>query len=254
MISSPVACPLARITPACARPYPNTGFTSSGTSGGAGSKVANRLRPPFLASYSAWSAAAISSSGQCAHLRRPLRDADRDRNRNIGAGALLGIGAADFQHAAGDHGALAQGRGRQHDAELVAAGARQHVAGPQPRLRHQGEMLQAGVAGGVAVGVVDAFETVEIDHQQRERLAGALRARAFLGQPLHQMAAVADAGEVVEQRQIGDLVAQAIHRHQQEAEIPRHRQEHQHQHHHRLQRRELRVGEPPPMPVTAPTA
>ena len=60
--------------------------------------------------------------------------------------------------------ALAQGAGRQHDAELVAAGARQHVAGPQPGLRHQGEMLQAGVAGGVAVGIVDHLEAVEIDH------------------------------------------------------------------------------------------
>jgi ABC-type methionine transport system ATPase subunit len=37
--------------------------------------------------------------------------------------------------------------------------------------------------------------------------------------PLHQMAAVADAGEVVEQREIRDLVAQPVHRHQQEAEI-----------------------------------
>ena len=95
-------------------------------------------------------------------------------------------------------------------------------------------MLQAGVARGVAMVVVDALEAVEIDHQQRERLAAALRARAFLGQALHQMAAVADAGEVVEQRQIGDFVAQTVHRHQQEAEIQRHRQEHQHQDHHRL--------------------
>src|ERR1700712_1988780 len=34
--------------------------------------------------------------GLCAHLRRPLRDADRDRDRNIGADALLGARAADF--------------------------------------------------------------------------------------------------------------------------------------------------------------
>ena len=98
-------------------------------------------------------------------------------------------------------------------------------------------MLQAGVAGGMAMGVVDGLEAVEVDHQQRERLAAALRARAFLGQALHQMAAVADAGQVVEQREIGDFVAQAIHRHQQEAEIQRHRQEHQHQ-----DQRRLRAG------------
>jgi hypothetical protein len=34
----------------------------------------------------------------------------------------------------------------------------------------------------------------------------------------------------------GDLVAQPVHRHQQEAEIQRHRQEHQYQHQHRLER------------------
>ena len=182
--------------------------------------------------------------GECAHLAGPLRDADRDRDRNIVADALFGVGAADLQHAAGDHGALAQRRGRQHDAEFVAAGPRQHVAGPQAGLRHQGEMLQAGVAGGVAVGVVDGLEAVEIDHQQREGLAAAFGARAFFRQALQQMAAVADAGEIVEQREIRDLVAQPVHRHQQEAEIQRHRQEHQHQDHHRLHRAEMHVGEP----------
>jgi hypothetical protein len=31
-------------------------------------------------------------------------------------------------------------------------------------------MLQAGVAGGMAVGIVDGLEAVEIDRQQREGL------------------------------------------------------------------------------------
>ena len=57
------------------------------------------------------------------------------------------------------------------------------------------------------------------------------------------MAPVADAGEIVEQREIGDLVAQPVHRHQQEAEIPGHRQEHQRQNQHRLQRAEADEGD-----------
>ncbi len=97
-------------------------------------------------------------------------------------------------------------------------------------------MLQAGVARGVAVGVVDPLKAVEIDHEQRERLAATLRSGAFLGQPRQQIPAVADTSEIVEQRQIGDLVAQPIDRHQQEAEIERHRQEHQRQQHHPLHR------------------
>jgi hypothetical protein len=44
------------------------------------------------------------------------------------------------------------------------------------------------------------------------------------------------AGEIVEQRQVGDLVAQPVDRHQQEAEIPRHRQEYHQQHHRPLPR------------------
>ena len=63
-------------------------------------------------------------------LPGPLRDADRDRDRDIRTDAGLGILAADLDDAAGDHRAFPQGRGRQHHAELVAAGARQHVAGP----------------------------------------------------------------------------------------------------------------------------
>jgi hypothetical protein len=78
------------------------------------------------------------------------------------------------------------------------------------------------------------LKAVEIDHQERERLATALRAGAFLGDTLHQQAAVADAGQVVEQREVGDLVAQPVDRHQQEAEIERHGQEDQAERQHAL--------------------
>src|SRR5450755_2931569 len=56
-----------------------------------------------------------------AHLPGPLRDTDRERDRDIRAHAGLGILAAHIQDAAGDHRALAQRRGGQHDAEFVAA-------------------------------------------------------------------------------------------------------------------------------------
>src|SRR6478752_3267455 len=95
--------------------------------------------------------------GECAHLGGPLRHPDRYLDRNIDADALLGVRAAHRQDAAGDHRAFARARGWQHHAELVAAATRQQVAGPQARLRHQREMLQAGVAGGMTAGVVDAF-------------------------------------------------------------------------------------------------
>ena len=57
---------------------------------------------------------------------------------------------------------------------------------------------------------------------------------AFVGQPLQQVPAVGNPSEIVHQREVGDLVAQAVHRHQHETEIQRHRQEHQHQDQERL--------------------
>ncbi len=177
-----------------------------------------------------------------AGLAGPLRDPDRDRDRDVVADTGLGILATHIQHAARDHGAFAQRRRRQHDAELVAAGARQQVAGPQPRLRHQREMLQAGIARGMTMGVVDLLEAVEIDHQKRKRLAAALRAGAFLGEALHQLPSVADAGEIIQQREIGDLVAQPVDRHQQETEIERHRQEDQRQGQRALRQRRAHEG------------
>jgi hypothetical protein len=86
-----------------------------------------------------------------------LRDPDRHRDRDVRAGAALSIAAAHIEHPSRDDAAFAQGRRRRDNAELVTAGARQKVAGPQPGLHHEGEMLQAGSAGGVAVSVVDTL-------------------------------------------------------------------------------------------------
>ena len=122
-----------------------------------------------------------------ADRRRPLRHADRSRNGDFGAAAVVGIGAASPQHAARDRRGFGQRGSGQHDAELVAAGARQHVAGPQAVQRGIGEPAQAVVAAGVAMTVIDLFETIEIDGQERERLARPQRQRALL-------AAVAAAG------------------------------------------------------------
>src|SRR5216683_4169489 len=45
---------------------------------------------------------------ECADLPAPLCDADRDRDRDIRADACLGVAAAHFHDAAGDHRAFAQ--------------------------------------------------------------------------------------------------------------------------------------------------
>ena len=87
-----------------------------------------------------------------------------------------------------------------HQHELVAAQARQgvflaHLA-TQP-LRH---LLQELIAHGVAKGVVEVLEVVQIDEQQGAFLVAALVARQSLLQALLQQAAIGQAGERVVER------------------------------------------------------
>ncbi|MCY1522301.1 hypothetical protein D9M68_571460 [compost metagenome] len=93
----------------------------------------------------------------------------------------LHAGADALRHRTG---AGLAGRGQQHH-ELFAAETAQQVAGPQLRRRQSCERLQHGIAGRVAVGVVDRLEMVDVDDQQRGgRLAAGgarqLAAGAFL--------------------------------------------------------------------------
>src|SRR5438067_2517230 len=76
-------------------------------------------------------------------------------------------------------GALAIGPRQQHG-ELLAAVARDEVAGAVQRLREQSaDAAEAFVAGLVSVRIVVGLERVDVDHQQRQR-----RARADAAPPL----------------------------------------------------------------------
>ena len=85
----------------------------------------------------------------------------------------------------------------QQPGELLAADPRHHLAlaraGPQAA-RH---LAHHGVAGRVAVGVVDALEVVEVEQHQRQRGAGAQRAGGLLVQALLEGAVVRQLGERV---------------------------------------------------------
>src|SRR6185437_2842687 len=51
---------------------------------------------------------------------------------------------------------------RQHHAEFVAAEAAGRIHAAQVLAQHCGDLLQQGIAGGVAVAVVDLLETVDV--------------------------------------------------------------------------------------------
>jgi hypothetical protein len=98
---------------------------------------------------------------------------------------------------------------RQDERELLAAEPRDEVA-----LAHRGAQPRRGgdehlVALGVAVGVVDGLEVVEVEHDDGERPAEAGRARDLLLQPLVAGAVVEQPGEPVRARLLAQRVALA---------------------------------------------
>src|SRR5487761_1440090 len=76
------------------------------------------------------------------------------------------------------------------DAELLSAVARTDVRLPSPRGEDLGQLVQHGVALEGAVGVVDALEVVEVDHQEGDALVIAPRPVHLLQVALRQGAPV----------------------------------------------------------------
>ena len=76
-----------------------------------------------------------------------------------------------FEHTSGDHGSLLRAvHAVEQDRELVAAETRDGVDGRTVDFEAPSDLLQHGVAGGVAEAVVDRLEVVEVDeHDTDER-------------------------------------------------------------------------------------
>ena len=77
---------------------------------------------------------------------------------------------------------------RQHDGELLAAVAREHLVATDARLDDARELLQHEVAGEVAVDVVDLLEVVDVEHDERQVARVAARADDLLLERLEQVA------------------------------------------------------------------
>ena len=97
-------------------------------------------------------------------------------------------------------GAVRAGFG-QDQRELVAAEPRHDVRFPRAARMTAAASTSARLPEQVAVGVVDRFEPVQVDEQQRERPAAAHRALGFPAQRLVQVARVVELRQVVGDRQ-----------------------------------------------------
>ncbi len=128
--------------------------------------------------------------------RRRGGDAERDRH-----GAALDRGRADglaqlLGDLAGERRAHA---GEQHD-ELLAAEPVDRLERPQRGAQAVGDLLEHGVADGVAVLVVDRLEAVDVADDERDLFAGHAGLVLELGQARRQRRTVKHPGEPVDNR------------------------------------------------------
>lgn len=102
------------------------------------------------------------------------------------------------------------GRGQGGD-ELFAAIAGQQIVAPlQAAIEDAGDGTQAPITFRMAVGVVQPFEVVDVDHQYRQALALAARAAVGPIQRLIEAAPVAQSGQRIAPRQRFQFIALAL--------------------------------------------
>ena len=98
----------------------------------------------------------------------------------------------------------------QHDGELVARIARHRVGGADAAAQALGDGAQHLIAGGMAVGVVDGLEPVQVDEQQGEALAVADRLAQDRLQPVVEQQPVGQPGQGIDQALGATLFAGAL--------------------------------------------
>ena len=74
----------------------------------------------------------------------------------------------------------------QHDQKLVAAQPADGVFLPYRRAQQTSDLSQAGIARRMSQGVVDSLETVEVDEEHDDLVAGAIRHRQRLVEAIQQ--------------------------------------------------------------------
>ena len=119
-----------------------------------------------------------------------MRDADRDRDLTRGVHRPC---AEPLRQPPGEPERVARVTGRHDHRELFAAEAADDIACADERARQLGDRHEDLVADRVSADVVHALELVDVEHQQRHRVAGAARAHELGTQPLVEVAVVVEA-------------------------------------------------------------
>ena len=137
-------------------------------------------------------------------------------DRDADAGVDVDPDAADLERLLQRRAQPQTGRARrrlvaraQDDRELVAAEPGERVLRTQQRAQTRADLAQHLVARVVAERVVELLEAVEVDEQQRELLVVLVARGHRRVEPIHEVAAVAEPGQVVGLRLVTAL-AQAL--------------------------------------------
>ena len=107
-----------------------------------------------------------------------------------------------FPHALGERHAGVEDRPRQEQEELLAAESSRAIDLAYLVAKNFCKLLQYGIAGLVAVGVVHALEAIQVTHHAGERLVQALRVLEHLLDPFLEVAPVVEARERVGLRHV----------------------------------------------------
>ena len=99
---------------------------------------------------------------------------------------------------------------RQEERELVAADAIARIGLPNGGPDEAADLGQQLVPGGVAPGVVDPLELVDVEEHERERRPVAARLVDHPGDGLLERAMVAEAGEAVTERGVPRRLVQVV--------------------------------------------
>src|SRR5215471_12989486 len=122
---------------------------------------------------------------------------------------LLRIAGQDFVNTAGDKVGFGFAGLRQHQGKLVATVASGSIDCATMNPQNVCQAAQGPAANQVAVRVVDFFQSVEIEEQDREGPAIAIGALGFCFEHVEQPPVICQAGERIADGQVLDLLEQS---------------------------------------------
>ena len=129
-------------------------------------------------------------------------DGNADTGGECGLFAVIG---EDFPDTAGNTPRFVLLGFRENEGKFVAAIPRGSINGAAVKAENIGEPAEGAAADEMAVAVVDGFQAIKIEKQDRERPAAAIGALRFVFEDVEEATVIGKAGEWVAYSKVVDL-------------------------------------------------